>query len=235
MFDPIFSKWIWGVAFLPGVVLALYGRWRFGRAYRRFSTVASHGNLSGARAARVLLDRVGMANVELYETSEFLSDHYDPRRRCVFLSEKVADNATVASVAIAAHVVAHGSQFRQDHRFFRLRMVMMRFTGLFTNTSLLLILAGWLELVDSPQNLLIAGAGLYTVFILLQLFTLPVEYEASRVAQKELTRHQLIDASEEKAFDNMLGAAVWIDMPHLLAAPFGLGRLFSRKEKSDDE
>lgn len=235
MLDQIIARSYWGLVFVPGILLALYGRWRFGRAYQRYSAVPTVGKVSGAQAARALLDRIGMANVELYEMSQFLGDHYDPRRRCIFLSSEVASSTTIAAVAVATHVVAHGSQFRQDHRFFRLRMVAMRATGLATNTALILWIIGLLDPGDSYRSFLIAGTSIYGAFILVQLLTLPVEYGASGIAQRELTRHKIIDASEKKACEKMLKATVWIDMPHLLSAAFGVGRLFRTSQDSAEE
>lgn len=227
MIDPMLARASWGLAFVPGVLLALFGGWRSRRAWRRFSDVPTRGSVSGARAARVLLDRNGMANVELYE-GHAGGEHYDPRRRCVFLSSFVATSPSVAAVATVARVVAHARQYRQEQRLFRLRMATLRATGLVTHVALALVVVGLFDRHPRAGFLGIAGAGLYGALILLHLVTLRVEYESGRIARTELLRNGLIEEAESDAFRRMLGAAAWAEMPYLVAVVLGVGRLFNR-------
>jgi len=226
MLDFIISRHLWALAFLPGVLASLYARWRFGRGYQASTLISTEGRLNGARSTRILLDRNGMANVELYETPHSFSDHYDPRRRCVFLSIPVAEKQSVAALGLTAHVVGHAIQFKQEHRFFRLRMTLIGITGWVTNALLLMVVLGLFSTEDTKAFLLVGASSLYLLFVTTYLLSLTVEYEASRIALRELLRHKIIQESETAAVNRMLKASVWLDVPGLLLAYLGVFRFF---------
>lgn len=235
MLDLLFSRNLWLLVFLPGILVALFAHWRFGRAFRRFSQVPMLGKVTGARAARVLLDRNGMANIELYETDHVLSDHYDPRRRCVFLSNAVAMGRTVAAVAVAAHVVAHATQYKLERRFFRLRMLVVGSARWITILVLLLIGFGYFSEDQMSPMLGLSGVAIYLGFVLLQLVTMVVEFDANRMASRELLRTGVIQAEETRSIRRMLNATAWLDLTSMMTAFFGLGRMFIPGRRGDEE
>lgn len=231
MLDFIFSKHLWTLAFLPGVLLALFARWRFSWAYRRYATMPTAGKVTGASAARILLDRNGMANVELYEGDHPLGAHHDPRRRCVFLSPDVVNGRSVATIAVAAHGVGHAIQMKREHRFLHLRMMILSATGKITLIAFLLVVAGLLASGNTSRVLLSLASGTYLTFITLHLLTLAVEYRAGRLVIDELLRLGIIETGERIAFRRMLNATAWMDTPQLLVALLGpLGRFVGRGE-----
>lgn len=235
MLDSFFSNHLWVLAFLPGVLLALFGHWRFSQAYRRCSIIPTVGKVTGVRAARTLLDRNGMANVELYEMTQSLGAHHDPRRRCVFLSPTVINGRSVANVAVAAHVVAHAIQLKREHRFYRLRMLVLSVTGKITMLAVILVGLGLVTNVGTSRILLSLAAGGYLLFVFAHLITLKVEYNASRLARGELLRHGLMAEGERSAFTRMLSAAVFMETPTLLFAFLGPFRRFLGSRKDEDD
>ena len=217
---PFLSPWM--LLAIPGMLIGLFAQWRLHSAYRRYSELETDRQISGARTARLLLDRNGMANVEIYESSGEMSDHFDPRRRAVFLSPDVAHGTSVAAVAIAAHEVGHAIQNRVDYHFFRFRMLMVGTTGIATNAATLLFMLGMFLSGALSQWLLLGSIGLYLVFVFFQLVTLPVEYDASRRARKELIRHGVITDGEQRDVARMLNAAALTYAAALLTAVFEL-------------
>jgi len=217
---------LWALAFLPAILVALYARWRFSGAFKACTQLETEGQMTGAKTSRILLDRNGMANIELYETPYSLTDHFDSRRRCVFLSVPVAEKRSVAAVAIAAHVVAHAIQFKQDYRLFRLRMSLLSSMGWLTNFLLFWVVLGLLSEGTQKEFLLLGAGFVYLVFTAAILFTLRAETDANRRALRELLRHQIIQEAETKTINRMLSATAWLDMPGLLIAFFGLFRFF---------
>jgi hypothetical protein len=210
---------------VPGIVLGLLAQWRLHSAYRRFSQLASKRGITGAKAARLLLDRNGMANVEIFEASGQMSDHFDPRRRAVFLSREVAFGNSIAAIAIAAHEVGHAIQNRVDYHFFRLRMFIVGMTGFATSASSIFFLLGLCLAGPISEWLLILAIALYLVFIFFQLVTLPVEFDASGRAKKEIIKHGLIEPDELKPVRTMLNAAALTYVAALLTSVFELIKL----------
>ena len=208
----------WMLLAVPGILMGLFAQsWRH-FANRRYTRVHTERQTTGAQVARILLDRNGMANVELFETTGAMVDHFDPSRRAIFLSPDVARGPSVAGVAIAAHEVGHAIQNRLDHRFFRFRMLIIGMTSLAASASALIFILGLCVSDELSRQLLVGSIVLYTVFFLLQIATLPVEYSASSRARKELLRHGLINPGEQRAVGRMLNAIAFTYVGTLLPA-----------------
>ncbi len=215
----------WMLLAIPGMLVGLFAQWRLHSAYGRYSRQDTQRQMTGAQTARLLLDRNGMANVEIFETTGEMTDHFDPSRRAVFLSPDVAHGRSVASVAIAAHEVGHAIQNRMDYHFFRFRMLLVGTTGLATNASVILFMLGMFLSGVVSHWLLLAGIGLYSIFVFFQLVTLPVEYDASRRARRELIRLGVIVEGEQRDVGRMLNAAALTYVAALLTAFFELIKL----------
>lgn len=203
--DPLF--WIT----LPGFFLALWAQSRLGSIYKRYSRIGTTRNLTGAQAARLILDRSGCGDVGIHAVRGHLTDHYDPAKRAVFLSDENYHSTSVAAVGVAAHEVGHAIQHRTAYAPLNMRMALVGVTQFASNGAWLAIMGG-LALAtmsggEMGRMLLLGGILLFCVTVLFQVITLPVEYDASRRARVELERLGLVTTAELPHVGRVLNAA----------------------------
>ena len=235
-FDPYF--WVT----IPGILIAMWAQWRLSSSYSRYSRVGIARGFTGAQTARLILDRNGMANVEIYRVNGHLSDHYDPGRRAVFLSGDVFETSSVAAVGIAAHEVGHAIQHKTGYAWLGMRMAMVGLTGFSSKVSWFVILAGMILSNMNPRSslgrtLLFGGIVLFGVTVAFQVITLPVEYDASSRAKKELERLGIIGSQERSAVASVLSAAALTYVAGMVTSILELLRLLLifRGQRSDDD
>ena len=172
--------------------------------------------MSGADVARQILDRNGLQGVPV-ETSPGgpLSDHYDPRKKSVHLSEPVYGGASVASTAIAAHEVGHAIQHAKAYAPFRARSAMWPVVSFASNAWFILLMIG---LFAQVLGLIQFAIVLFAVVVLFQLVTLPVEFDASRRALAQVNDMGLLATSESQGARKVLTAAAMTYVAAALAA-----------------
>lgn len=189
---------------LPGLLLGLYAQFRLTSTYNQYIRVGLSSGVSGADAAREILDRAGLQNVPVNVTPGHLTDHYDPTRRALFLSEENYYNTSVAAVGVAAHEAGHALQHAAAYAPLHLRMTMVPLTNFATQASFFLLFGGMM-LNFAP--LVMLAIGVYAIIFLFQLITLPVEYDASRRAKQQLANIGLVRGEEAGAVGKVLNAA----------------------------
>lgn len=167
---------------LPGLILALYAQAKISSAYEKYSKIGSSTNLSGAEVAREILDRNGLNYVKINMVDGKLSDHYDPRDKTLNLSRDVYYKNSIASVSIAAHEVGHAIQDSVEYVPLRVRAALVPLANLGTQLSFFLIILGFFFSVFFTK----LGIALFFFAVLFQIVTLPVEFNASNRAKKEL-------------------------------------------------
>ncbi|RDI76094.1 putative Zn-dependent protease [Gaiella occulta] len=172
--------------------------------------------MTGAEVARMILDRNGLHGVPVQAAPGGpLSDHYDPRKRTVNLSQGVYDGNAVASAAIAAHEVGHAIQHEKAYAPFRLRSAMFPAVSFASSAWIMLLIGGALLGLFGLVKIAIV---LYAVVVLFQLVTLPVEFDASRRAKQQLHGLGLVSSGESKGVSNVLTAAAMTYVAGALAA-----------------
>jgi uncharacterized protein len=172
--------------------------------------------LSGAQVARQILDRNGLDEVEVQRTAGGpLSDHYDPRKRAVFLSETVYDTETVTASAIAAHEVGHAIQHARSYVPLQIRSTMFPVVAFASSFWTILLLGG---LVLGALGLVQLAILLYAVAVLFHFVTLPVEFNASRRAGAQLASLGLVTTAESEGVKKVLTAAALTYVAGALAA-----------------
>jgi Zn-dependent membrane protease YugP len=192
---------------LAGVLLALWSQWRLRSAYRRWSGQACATRpLTGAGAAREILDAAGLADVPVKRTGGHLTDHYDPQTRALRLSAEVHDTDSLAAVGIAAHEAGHALQHQELYWPMQACLSLLPYTRLGARVALPLLVAG---LVLRVPPLMVMGAGLFLVLLMFQLVTLPLEFDASRRAGRVLRERGLVSAPELIGVGEVLHAAAW--------------------------
>lgn len=174
---------------LPGLILALYAQAKISSAYEKYSKIGSSTNLSGAEVAREILDRNGLNYVKINMVDGKLSDHYDPRDKTLNLSRDVYYKNSIASVSIAAHEVGHAIQDSVEYVPLKVRAALVPLANLGTQISFFLIILGFFFSVFFTK----LGIALFFFAVLFQIVTLPVEFNASNRAKKELANGIISD------------------------------------------
>lgn len=190
--------------------------------YKKYSNVRNEKNMTGAEAARELLDKNDLHDVKVVEVSGYLTDHYDPRNKSVSLSNSIYEQNSISSIAVAAHECGHAIQDKIGYSFMRFRSKMVPVVNITSSISSIFIMIGFFtEFVGFIR----IGILLLSVGLLFQLITLPVEFDASRRAKEELDRLGLIDEKESKGVKKVLNAAAFTYVAGFLASALQIVRL----------
>jgi Zn-dependent membrane protease YugP len=197
------SLYLWFA--LPGLLIGIWAQIKLSSAYGKYSQVAVESGMSGAEAAREILDQAGLTNVPVEEIPGRLSDHYDPAKRALFLSSDNFQGRTVAAVGVAAHESGHALQHQAAYGLFNFRMAIVPITQ-FANTAYvgIFLIGMFMGLLKIVLPIIIATFAVMTLF---HLVTLPVEYDASRRAKEQLFRLGLVQEQERAGVSKVLDAA----------------------------
>ena len=182
---------------IPPLIIGFAVQGWLKRTFAKQLDVADAAGLTGAQVARMILDRNGLSGVEVHRSPAGpLSDHYDPRARAVFLSEPVYDRASVASVAVGAHEVGHAIQHAKAYAPFRIRAAIFPAVAIASQAWMFLLIGG---MILQAFGLIHLAIALYAVVVVFQIVTLPVEFDASRRASKQLSGLGVVAAGREQA------------------------------------
>ncbi len=195
----------WLFVMLPGLLLGIWAQIKLSHAYGKYSQVPVESGMTGAQAAREILDQAGLTNVPVEEIPGRLTDHYDPTKRALFLSSDNFHGQTVAAVGVAAHESGHALQHQAAYGLFQARMALVPVTQ-FANTAYvgILLVGMFMGLLKIVLPIIIVTFAVITLF---QLVTLPVEYDASRRAKEQLFRLGLVHEQERAGVSKVLDAA----------------------------
>jgi Zn-dependent membrane protease YugP len=201
---------------IPPMIIGFVVQHRLKKTVAEQMQVPVSNGMSGEQVARQILAHNGLAAVPVQPAPGGpLSDHYDPRKRTVNLSQGVFDGTTVASVAIAAHEVGHAIQHEKAYGPFKLRSAMWPAVAFASNAWLFILLIGaFAGAVGLVQFAII----LFAVVVVFQLVTLPVEFDASKRAKQQLADLGLVSAGEAGGASKVLSAAAMTYVAAALAA-----------------
>lgn len=190
---------------LPALLLSLWASFRTKSAFNKYSRVRTARGLTGAQAAQEMLQRAGIVDVKIVPSHGFLSDHYNPMNKTLALSQPVYDSPSVAAVGVACHEAGHAIQHAVGYKPLWLRSTLVPMASIGSTMSYIVILLGLL-LLRSPQ-MVYFGAALFSLVVLFQLITLPVEYDASARAKRLAVENGIVLAQEREGMDRVLNAA----------------------------
>lgn len=191
---------------LIGVILSLAAQSRVTSTFNKYSKVRSRTGMTGAEAAKRLLQAQGIYDVVVRPVSGNLTDHYDPRTKTVNLSESVYHATSVAAIGVAAHECGHAMQHNEGYAPLRFRSALVPVANFGSRLSWPLIFLGVIfGGLGSP--LVQIGILMFTLAVLFQLVTLPVEYNASNRAVKLLDSQGILYGDEVTGTRKVLGAA----------------------------
>jgi uncharacterized protein len=210
-FDPIFLLFI-----IPPILLMLFAQWRVKSTFGKYSQVMNQRGLSGAQAARKILDDNGLYDVPVEQVEGELTDHYDPRARALRLSTPVYSGRSVAALGIAAHEAGHALQHAQGYVPLQVRSMLVPAATFGSNLGWIMILGGLILQFTAVAWL---GVLFFAAGTLFALVTLPVEFNASSRAMAMLTTNGMIVSQEEQNQNQqVLNAAALTYIAGFLAA-----------------
>jgi Zn-dependent membrane protease YugP len=191
--------------------------------FKKYSQVRNFRGLTGAQAAREILDSNGLSNVTIEEVQGRLSDHYDPRTQTLRLSSEVARVPSIAAVGVAAHEAGHALQHASGYAPLQLRSALVPAVQFGSWLGPIIILVGLalqalMGLVELGNAIAWLGLLLFGMVAVFSLITLPVELNASARAKKLLYQYNIVDQRELGGVNKVLNAAAWTYVVAALAA-----------------
>ena len=188
--------------FIAVMIFAVYAQIKVKRTFKKYSGQYSERGITGAEAARRVLDANGLSDVPVQRISGELSDHYDRSTNIVSRSDSVYSGTSTASIGVACHEVGHAIQNARNYIPGKIRMAIVPITNVGTRLAIPLIIAGLILSIFSQMFIWVAYIGLigFALSVVFQLVTLPTEFDASRRAivtirqQGILTEHEVIGA-----------------------------------------
>lgn len=207
---------------LPALLIALFAQFKVKSAYSKYSKIGNSHGLTGARAARMILDSHGLYNVQVTMISGELTDNFNPKTNIVSLSQGVYNGTSIASIGIAAHEVGHAIQHSEHYVPNKIRSALVPVTNFGSSISVFMILLG---LVLGYSVLAYLGVILYSTAAIFQLVTLPVEFNASSRAMKQIKALGIANDADAKGVKKVLSAAAMTYVAALLTSVAQLLRL----------
>jgi Zn-dependent membrane protease YugP len=206
IFDPIYLLFI-----LPALALSLWASFRVKSAFKKYSRVRAMSGLTGAQAARAMLDRAGLTEVTVTRSRGMLSDHYNPLNKTLALSEGVHDSASVAAIGVACHEAGHALQHAHGYKPLYLRSALVPTANIGSSLGYIVMMVGiflmYMAGTQVGQTVVLFGAFLFSAVLVFQVVTLPVEFDASNRAKRLAVEYGIVAAQEREGMDKVLNAA----------------------------
>ena len=228
-----YFDWSYLVLVVPALLFSLWASARVNSTFKKYSAMRNARGMTGAEAARAVLNANGVTDVRIEYVSGNLTDHYDPKNKVIRLSQDVYDAATPAAVGVAAHEAGHAAQYAAHYLPIRIRAAIIPATNIGSKLSVPLIILGLLLpglRIFAPYteffNLIEwIGVACYSLCVLFQLVTLPTEFNASRRAVTAIERCGLLLPEEQQGAKKVLKAAALTYVAALSASLAQLLRL----------
>ena len=215
---------------LPAVIFSLWASIRVNTTFKKYSKIRSMRGITGAEAARRVLDANGLQHIRIEQIPGNLTDHYDPRSDVIRLSESVYGNTSVAAVGVACHEAGHAVQHAENYAPVKIRAAIIPVTNIGSRLAIPLIILGILlnSHASAPEFLVIAyiGVACYGLCTLFQLVTLPTEFDASRRALRCIESYGILGSEEIGGARRVLTAAAMTYVAALAVSLMQLLRLF---------
>ena len=210
---------------VPVIIASLIIQSKLKSTYAKYSGVNNVKNLTGAQAAQMVLNYYGIYNVQIESTPGTLSDHYDPTKNVIRLSDGVYNSTSVAAIGVACHEAGHAAQHAQGYTPIKIRNTILPVCNIGSTLSMPLLLIG---LVLSFEPLIWTGIGFFSFVSVFQLVTLPVEFNASKRALSVIESNGLLTFEEKRGAAKVLKMAAMTYVAALATSVAQLLRLILR-------
>lgn len=207
---------------VPAIILTFYAQLKVKSSYREYSSVPTRNHITGAQAARKMLDANGLGHVQINMISGELTDHYNPTNQTVNLSQGVCNATSIAAIGVACHECGHAIQHAMGYGPLKLRNFIIPATRFGSGLAIPLFVAG---LILSIPGLELLGILFFSFSVVFQVVTLPVEFNASRRALAQIVDLGIVEPEEKKGAKKVLSAAAMTYVAAMLMALLQLLRL----------
>lgn len=207
---------------LLGIIVTTISQIIISINYNRYKKEGTRNKFTGYETGRKILDNNGLSNVKINRVSGNLTDHYNPQNKIINLSADIYDGNSVSSVSVAAHECGHAIQDKEGYLFLRFRSALVPFVNFSSKIGYLVVFIG---LIFNALKLARFGIILLLAILLFQLVTLPVEFNASNRAKKQLTRLNITTEEEKNGTKKVLMAAALTYVASLLSTLLQILRL----------
>ena len=228
-FDPTY------ILIIIAAIISLIAQWRVNSAFSKYSRVASMSGMTGAQAARMILQSNGINDVSVQRISGKLTDHYNPSTKVLNLSESVYGSTSVAAIGVAAHECGHAIQHARGYFPLSLRTALVPVANIGSQLSWVFIIVG--AILSFNQTLITIGIIMFSAAVLFQLVTLPVEFNDSARALEQLESNGILYRDEVSQTRKVLSAAALTYVAAAATAILQLLRLiilFGGRGRRDD-
>ena len=225
--------WTYLVLVLPFIILSMWASSNVNSTFKKYSRQYSCRGLTGAEAAQRVLMANGVRGVRIDRVSGNLTDHYDPKTNVIRLSDSVFDSTSTAAIGVACHEAGHAVQYAVHYAPMKIRAMIIRITNIGSSLAMPLILLGILFAAFEP--LITVGILCFSLAVIFQLVTLPVEFNASRRAMMAIENAGILTDDEQKGARKTLTAAAMTYVAATIVAAAQLLRLillFGRRRRN---
>ncbi len=216
---------------IPALILSLYAQIRVSSTFNRYSKITNTRRITGAEAAKRVLFNNGVNNVKIEYVRGKLTDHFDPKTKTIKLSDSVYNSTSVAAVGVAAHEAGHAVQHEMGYMPIKIRSTLVPITQFSSKLSIPLVILGLI--IPSYKIFAIAGIVLFSISIIFELVTLPVEFDASRRAIQTLDNTEILYGDEIKGAKKVLSAAAMTYLAAMISSVLTLLRLIFILRRND--
>ena len=223
-FDPTF------LILIPAIIVGIWAQSKVNKTYGKYSKINTMNGYTGEEIARMMLNEAGLFDVPIEVVNTRLGDHYDPKGRILRLSQDVYSGKTIAAAGIAAHEVGHAIQHKESYSPLAFRNSIFPVVNISSSLSWVILFAG---LIFSIKPLVYFGIALFSIVVIFQLVTLPVEFNASTRALLILKGRNILYADEAAGAAKVLDAAAMTYVAATLMAISQLVRLIAITKRND--
>ncbi len=222
------------VLVLIGLLISLWASWNVKSTFRRYQNTRNSRGLTAAQVVRQILDDNGLYQIRIERVSGNLTDHYDPKGNVIRLSDSVHDSTSVAAIGVAAHECGHAVQHAVNYFPMQIRSAIIPVTQLGSRLWYIVFVLG-LIFSNSYAGMLLRMIGilLFSLIVLFQLVTLPVEFNASRRAMQTLESRYILADEELSGARKVLTAAALTYVAALLGSILQLIRLLGVSKRNN--
>ncbi|MBP8714167.1 MAG: zinc metallopeptidase [Lachnospiraceae bacterium] len=225
----------WDVSYIfciLGAILCMIASANVNSTYKKYARVRSFSGLTGAQAAEMILKNAGITDVQVCHVSGQLTDHYDPTRRVVNLSDATYDSPSVAAVGVAAHECGHVVQHHTGYVPLKVRAALVPAANIGSNLGLPIVIIGLI--FGLSDKFIMAGIWIFAIAVLFQIVTLPVEFDASHRALVMLGDYGMMGNEEVSQVRKVLTAAAMTYVAAAASSILQLLRLVFLAHSRDD-
>ena len=219
-----------GIILIPGILFATWAQTKVKTNFNKWSDVLSSCGLTGEEIARRVLDSNGLNHIRIKNVNGTLSDYYDPKKQEIALSNGVANSSSIASLGVALHEVGHALQYKENYLPIKLRNIVIPLCNFTSRMLFPMIIVGLIfNMLLFPGTMfgmviLYISVASFALAVILNLITLPVEYNASRRALKILENDGYLQQEEVEGAREVLSAAALTYVAALIVAILNLLR-----------